>query len=326
MKEDLYSSSVQNDIDNSLRPRTFDDFIGQKKTLENLRIFIHAARQRNEPLDHLLLYGPPGLGKTTIAHIISNEMGGALKTTSGPVMEKKADLAAIMTGLNPGDVLFIDEIHRMNRSVEECLYPALEDNVIDIILGEGPHANNIRLQLNPFTLVGATTRAGLLTTPLRDRFGIISRLEFYELKEMVQIIMRNSLLLKIDLAEEAAREIARRSRGTPRIANTLLRRVRDIAQVGRIKSIDHEAACAALMQLDIDENGLDYMTRLLLQTILDKFEGGPVGLNTLAIALGEEPDTIEDVYEPYLIKQGYLKRTSRGRMTTLKSVKILQKK
>lgn len=324
MKEELFST-FSKDADNPLRPKTFNDFIGQKKTLDNLRIFIHAARERQEPLDHLLLYGPPGLGKTTIAHIIANEMGGSLKISSGPVMEKKADLAAIMTSLNPGDVLFIDEIHRMNRSVEECLYPALEDNVIDIILGEGPHANNIRLQLNPFTLVGATTRAGLLTTPLRDRFGIVSRLEFYDLEEMIQIIQRNAALLQIDITRDAAEEIGRRSRGTPRIANTLLRRVRDIAQVNKVTVIDCSVACESLAQLDIDENGLDHMTKLLLRTVLNKFEGGPVGLSTLAIALGEEPDTIEDVYEPYLIKEGYLMRTARGRVTTLKTVQIFKK-
>ncbi len=324
MKEEWFSSS-QNDVEVSLRPQSFDEFIGQKKILKNLRIFIHAASQRNEPLDHLLLYGPPGLGKTTIAHIIAHEMGGTLKTTSGPVMEKKADLAAIMTSLNPGDVLFIDEIHRMNRAVEECLYPALEDNVIDIILGEGPHANNIRLQLNPFTLVGATTRAGLLTTPLRERFGIVSRLEFYNMDEMVQIIHRNAGLLRIQVTKKAAEELAKRSRGTPRIANTLLKRVRDIAQVKKVSLLDHKVACEALGQLDIDEYGLDHMTKTLLRIILEKFEGGPVGLSTLAIALGEEADTIEDVYEPYLIKQGFLKRTPRGRMTTLKTVRILQK-
>lgn len=304
------------EMDHSLRPRSFSDFTGQKKLIQNLRIYIEAAKTRKEPLDHLLLYGPPGLGKTTISNMIAGEMGVNIKITSGPILEKKADLAALLSNLQPGDVLFIDEIHRMNRAVEECLYPVLEDFKIDIVIGEGPHANIIRIDINPFTLVGATTRLGLLTSPLRDRFGIISRLEYYTHEELVHILKRNSALLKMDITDEGAYEIARCSRGTPRISNNILRRVRDIAQVKQAPSITEDIALLGLDHLDIDRNGLDYMSRKLLQVLHEKFQGGPVGLSTLAIALSEETNTIEDVYEPFLINRGFLERTPRGRVMT----------
>ncbi len=311
------------DVDLTLRPKSFADFIGQEKNIKNLKIYIQAAKERNECLDHILLYGPPGLGKTTIAHIVAAEMGVNITITSGPILEKKADLAAILTNMNEGDILFIDEIHRLNRTVEECLYPALEDYAIDIIIGEGPHANTIRINLKPFTLIGATTRLGLITSPLRDRFGITMRLEFYSVSELVKIIKRNAKILGIDINNEGAVEIAKCSRGTPRIANNLLRRIRDIAQIKGIKTIDKSMAKEGLSHLDIDEFGLDYMTRMLIETIIKKFNGGPVGLKTLAMALNEEPDTIEDVYEPFLITQGLIERTPRGRVATLKARKLL---
>ncbi|MBA3478520.1 MAG: Holliday junction branch migration DNA helicase RuvB, partial [Lautropia sp.] len=292
------------------------DYVGQPKVKEQLEIFIAAARNRQESLDHLLLFGPPGLGKTTLAHIIAAEMGVALRQTSGPVLERPGDLAALLTNLEKNDVLFIDEIHRLSPIVEEILYPALEDFQIDIMIGEGPAARSIKLDLAPFTLVGATTRAGMLTNPLRDRFGIVQRLEFYDVKDLTLIVQRSAQLLKADIAPEGASEIARRARGTPRIANRLLRRVRDFAEVKRNGRITAEVADAGLSMLDVDPAGLDVMDRKLLQAVMEKFSGGPVGLDNLAAAIGEERDTIEDVIEPYLIQQGLLQRTPRGRIAT----------
>ncbi|MGA1296211.1 MAG: Holliday junction branch migration DNA helicase RuvB, partial [Burkholderiaceae bacterium] len=292
------------------------DYVGQARIREQLGIFIQAARQRDEPLDHVLLFGPPGLGKTTLAHILAQEMGVNLRQTSGPVLERAGDLAALLTNLERHDVLFIDEIHRLSPVVEEILYPALEDYQIDIMIGEGPAARSIKLDLQPFTLVGATTRAGMLTNPLRDRFGIVSRLEFYNVTDLTSIVMRSAGLLKADSDEAGAREIAARSRGTPRIANRLLRRVRDFAQVRHGGKITAQVADQALSMLDVDKQGLDLMDRSLLEAITRKFAGGPVGLDNLAAAIGEERDTIEDVIEPFLIQQGYLQRTPRGRMAT----------
>lgn len=300
----------------SLRPRSLQEYIGQTKAKENLQVFIDAARGRHEALDHVLFYGPPGLGKTTLANIIAQEMGVSIKSTSGPVIEKPGDLAAVLTNLEAGDVLFIDEIHRLSPVVEEILYPAMEDYQLDIMIGQGPSARTIKLDIPRFTLVGATTRAGLLSSPLRDRFGVISRLEFYQNDELAVIVHRSAKILGIPIEAEGANEIARRSRGTPRIANRLLRRVRDFAQVKGTGVIDQEIADLALGRLEVDHRGFDHMDRRLLLTLIDKFAGGPVGLETLAASVGEEKDTIEDVIEPYLLQQGYLNRTPRGRVAT----------
>jgi Holliday junction DNA helicase RuvB len=304
------------DIEKALRPLNFGDFSGQEKIVENLRIFVAAAKMRGEALDHVLLHGPPGLGKTTLAHIISNELKTNIKITSGPVLEKPSDLAGLLTNLEKFDVLFIDEIHRLNAVVEEYLYSAMEDYKIDIMLDSGPNARTIQIAINPFTLVGATTRSGLLTSPLRARFGINSRLEYYDAKTLTLIVMRSCSLLKMPISEEAAYEIARRSRGTPRIANNLLRRTRDFAQIKGTGKIDLDIARLALSALNVDRNGLDEMDNRILRTIIEKFKGGPVGITTIATAVGEEAETIEEVYEPFLIQEGYIKRTSRGRETT----------
>jgi len=316
-------SNSEEAIERALRPKQLDEYVGQAKVREQLEIFIGAAKKREEPLDHVLLFGPPGLGKTTLSHIIAAELGVNLRQTSGPVLEKPKDLAALLTNLERNDVLFIDEIHRLSPVVEEILYPALEDYQIDIMIGEGPAARSIKLDLQPFTLVGATTRAGMLTNPLRDRFGIVSRLEFYTPEELSRIVTRSSGLLKAPIDAEGSFEIARRSRGTPRIANRLLRRVRDYADVKGDGRITQAMAKAALSMLDVDPEGFDLMDRKLLEAVIHRFDGGPVGLDNIAASIGEERDTIEDVIEPYLIQQGYLQRTPRGRIATLAAFRHL---
>jgi holliday junction DNA helicase RuvB len=310
-------------VERALRPKLFNEYVGQTKVREQLEIFIGAAKMRSEAMDHVLLFGPPGLGKTTLSHIIAHELGVNLRQTSGPVLEKPKDLAALLTNLEKNDVLFIDEIHRLSPVVEEILYPALEDFQIDIMIGEGPSARSIKLDLQPFTLVGATTRAGMLTNPLRDRFGIVSRLEFYTSQELARIVKRSANLLNVPTDEEGGFEIARRSRGTPRIANRLLRRVRDYADVKGKGRITLEIANKALAMLDVDPQGLDIMDRKMLEAVIHRFDGGPVGLDNIAASIGEERDTIEDVIEPYLIQQGYLQRTPRGRIATLAAYRHL---
>lgn len=309
-------NSTEKEIERALRPLSFPDFTGQEKVVENLKIFVEAAKQRTEPLDHVLLHGPPGLGKTTLSYIIANELQANIKVTSGPVLDKAGELAGLLTNLEEHDVLFIDEIHRLNPVVEEYLYSAMEDYRIDIMLDSGPNARSVQIELNPFTLIGATTRSGLLTAPLRARFGINSRLEYYDSKLLTSIVGRSADILNSVIDEEAAYEIARRSRGTPRIANNLLRRTRDFAQIKGNGAITLEIAKMALNALDVDDHGLDEMDNRILSTIINKFKGGPVGLGTIATACSEEAETIEEVYEPFLIKEGYLKRTSRGRETT----------
>jgi Holliday junction DNA helicase RuvB len=317
------ASGAEEAIERALRPKLLDDYVGQAKVREQLEIFIGAAKKRDEALDHVLLFGPPGLGKTTLSHIIAHELGVNLRQTSGPVLEKPKDLAALLTNLEKNDVLFIDEIHRLSPVVEEILYPALEDYKIDIMIGEGPAARSIKLDLQPFTLVGATTRAGMLTNPLRDRFGIVARLEFYTSQELLRIVTRSAGLLKVPTDPEGGFEIARRSRGTPRIANRLLRRVRDYAEVKGVGTITLDIANRALSMLDVDPQGFDLMDRKLLEAVIHRFDGGPVGLDNIAASIGEERETIEDVIEPYLIQQGYLQRTPRGRIATLAAYRHL---
>ena len=319
-------NQTDKDVERALRPIVFDDFSGQQNVVDNLRVFVAAAKLRQEALDHVLLHGPPGLGKTTLAHIISNDLGVNLKVTSGPVLDKPGDLAGLLTNLEPYDVLFIDEIHRLSPIVEEYLYSAMEDYKIDIMIDSGPNARTVQIKLNPFTLVGATTRSGLLTAPLRARFGINSRLNYYDSKVLTGIVQRSSDILKVEIKDEAAYEIARRSRGTPRIANALLRRVRDFAQIKGDGNIDIEMATYSLKALNVDKNGLDEMDHRILNCIIDKFKGGPVGINTISTAVGEEAGTIEEVYEPFLVQEGYLVRTPRGREATEMAYKHLGKK
>jgi Holliday junction DNA helicase RuvB len=322
MREDYLSGDasglnpVDKDFEKALRPQSFSDFFGQEKVIDNIKIFVQAAKRRDEPLDHVLLHGPPGLGKTTLSHIISNELNSNLKMTSGPVLDKPGDLAGLLTNLETGDVLFIDEIHRLNPVVEEYLYSAMEDYRIDIMLDSGPNARSVQISLNPFTLIGATTRAGLLTSPLRSRFGINARLEYYNSSLLTKIVLRSAKILDCPIIGNASEEIARRSRGTPRIANNLLRRTRDFAEIKGDGTITKEIAEMALKALDVDEHGLDDMDNRILRTIIEKFNGGPVGISTIATACGEEGETIEEVYEPFLIQEGYIKRTSRGREAT----------
>ncbi|MBQ7445225.1 MAG: Holliday junction branch migration DNA helicase RuvB [Clostridia bacterium] len=316
--ERIISSGLlsEDDLEVSLRPRRFEEYVGQTKVKDNLKIFIEAAKMRGEPLDHVLLYGPPGLGKTTLAGIIASEMGVNIRITSGPAIEKAADIAGILTNLNEMDVLFIDEIHRLNKSVEEILYPAMEDFAFDIVLGKGPAARSMRIDLKKFTLIGATTRAGLLSAPLRDRFGIINRLELYSVEDLLQIVRRTASILKTPISEDGAREIAKRSRGTPRIANRLVKRARDFAEFYGESVITEKIASKALKALEVDELGLDNVDRNMLSTIIKKFNGGPVGLDTLSAATGEDVSTIEDIYEPYLIQLGFINKTPRGRVAT----------
>jgi holliday junction DNA helicase RuvB len=322
MREDYLSGEAKGlnptdkEFEKALRPQSFSDFFGQEKVIENIKIFVQAAVLRNEPLDHVLLHGPPGLGKTTLSHIISNELKSNLKMTSGPVLDKPGDLAGLLTNLEPGDVLFIDEIHRLNPIVEEYLYSAMEDYRIDIMLDSGPNARSVQIGLSPFTLIGATTRAGLLTSPLRSRFGINARLEYYNAELLTKIVLRSANILQCPIKDNAADELAKRSRGTPRIANNLLRRTRDFAQIKGDGTITHEITQMALNALDVDAHGLDEMDNRILRTIIEKFNGGPVGISTIATACGEEAETIEEVYEPFLIQEGYLKRTNRGREAT----------
>ena len=316
MNDYIKSTKITSDseIENSLRPLSLDEYVGQDKVKDNLKIFIEAAKNRGEPLDHVLLYGPPGLGKTTLSHIISSEMGSQLKVTSGPAIEHAADLAAILTNLQKNDVLFIDELHRLHHSVEEILYPAMEDFSLDFIVGKGPSARNMRLKLQPFTLVGATTKAGAISSPLRDRFGIVQRLELYDEKDLAKIIKRSAGILGVEIKEDAVFEVAMRSRGTPRIANRLLKRVRDFAEVKGGGVVTLDIAREALHLMDVDDKGLDFVDRRLLETLIKTFGGGPVGVETLATSIGEEVSTVEDVYEPYLIRLGFIARTSRGRV------------
>lgn len=322
--EDKLSSS-EKEYERALRPSLFDDFSGQQTVVDNLRVFVEAAKQRDEALDHVLLHGPPGLGKTTLAHIISNDLGVNIKITSGPVLDKPGDLAGLLTNLEPFDVLFIDEIHRLSPLVEEYLYSAMEDYKIDIMIDSGPNARTVQIKLNPFTLVGATTRSGLLTAPLRARFGINSRLNYYDAKTLTGIVQRSAGILNIAITDEAAYEIARRSRGTPRIANALLRRIRDFAQIKGNGTIDMEISHYGLSALNVDKNGLDEMDHRILSALIDKFKGGPVGINTISTSVGEEAGTIEEVYEPFLIQEGYLVRTPRGREATELAYKHLGK-
>lgn len=313
------------ELDNKLRPRSLadDEFIGQERIKEQLAIFMAAAKERGEPLDHVLIWGPPGLGKTTLAYIIAREMGAQITATSGPAVGQPKDLAAMLTHLGPGDVLFLDEVHRLSPAVEELLYPAMEDFSLDIMLGKGPSARTVKLEMAPFTLIGATTRAGLLTSPLRARFGVVIRVGFYSQEEMRRVVLRSARILNVEITEDGAQEIAKRSRGTPRVANRLLKRVRDYAQVKGDGRVTREVADAALTLLEVDEYGLDEMDKRILKTIVEKFSGGPVGLNSLAVAVGEEPDTIEEVYEPYLIQEGFLERTPQGRRATLRALRYL---